>query len=83
MFPNPLQYANKVNFSLTEGHSGRVNVKLYTLGGQLLSQEKYPQVNAQSTFQFSFPPLTHGVYLLELQCFDQGQIYQKVIRLVR
>ena len=83
VFPNPLQSANEVNFRLTEGHSGRVKVKLYTLGGQLLSQEKYPQVNAQSTFQFSFPPLAHGVYLLELQCFDQGQIYQKVIRLVR
>lgn len=83
VFPNPLQYANVVNFSLTEGHSGPVHAMLYTIGGQVLSQEKYSQVNAQSTVQFNLPPLPHGIYLLELQCFDKEQIYRKVIQLIR
>lgn len=83
IFPNPLQYATEVNFSLTKGYAGEVNVSLYTLGGQILSQENYPRVSEQQTAKFMFPPLTHGIYLLELIHVEEGQTYRNVYQLVR
>jgi hypothetical protein len=83
VFPNPLQYADQVNFSLDKGKTGDVTVTLSTMGGQLLSSQTYQALAAGSTQQFDFPPITHGIYILEFVLQTDGQPERKAFQIVR
>lgn len=83
VFPNPLQYADQVNFSLDKGKTGNVTVTLSTMGGQLLSSQTYQALAAESVQQFDFPPITHGIYILEFVLQTDGQPERKVFQIVR
>ena len=72
LYPNPTK--SDLNISLGRV-CNNINLRLFSLQGQLLIAQK---LNCGNTFTLALPPLSKGLYLVEIIC-DEGVVMKKVV----
>jgi hypothetical protein len=76
IYPNPV--SGKLNIDYTPGISGKVNISIYSVPGQLMLTKSFDAMEGKNTFRVDVSSLKKGIYFLELTCNGE-KLFGKVM----